>query len=508
MALLEFLNTYQLNKLTITRPSGNEVEKSARRIERLADGLDGVSVKPTNDVLDSVINQLRSNQVLLKKELKLMAFGGLEHFEKISDGENLLENFFKLLSSAGSRIIFKSLLLGYFRVSHEDFPFIAKKVRNFLSKNIDSLPERWLIKVKKYDLLGVDVGRILANQIIHNLSEDVFSILEDSGLKKGILISGGFIHQVFKQTCIEISKEHHLNNLNRFFELLDENYVGEPQLPLVQTHSGDISAITHALLNPYINETPDPAVKNRIENFLLDRFEDPRINVRRWNRVDEKYRTVLSRWLTKESFELLMKVLTSSNDTSQWAARSKFWSFYIDNELVTDAWVAFGPDAFSKANTLVKNGTIKSRGAYAQLEKSNIELIHSVIFMKIGDLVISEWTHDGKVRIYKAGNQRVPKFYLNRYSPQNLRSDVAPDYKKIHLGYWQNDVEDYIYNETGIKGPFKSKYSRKYQPETSDSLGELGQATCSSCGTATQKRWLTVPEGKCMSCVGNKVRTR
>jgi len=508
MALLEYLNTYQLNKLLITRPIANELEKSSRRIERLADGLDEISVKPSNDVLDSVINQLRSNLTLPKKELKLMASGGLEHFEKLSDGEKLLEKFFTSLSSAGSILVFKSLLLGYLRISHEDFPVIANKVRKFLYRNMESLPERWLIKVKKYDLLGEDVGRTLSNQIIHNKSDDVLSILDDSGLKKGILISGGFINQVFKQACIEVSKGHHLDNLNRFFELLEENCSGEPQLPFVQSQSGDISAITHALLNPYLNEMPDPAVKDRIENFLLDRFQDPRINVRRWNRVDEKYRAVLSRWLTKESFELLMKVLKSSNETSQWAARSKFWGFYIDHELVTDAWVAFGPDAFSKANTLVQNGTIKSRGAYAQLEVSNIQPIHSVILMRIGNLVISEWTHDGKVRIYKSGNQRAPKLYLNEYSPPNLRSDIAPEYKKIHKGNWQAEVEEHIYQETGIKGPIKTRNTRGTQREGSNSLDTVAQATCSSCGTLTQKRWLTDPDGKCMSCAGNQVRRR
>jgi hypothetical protein len=507
MALLEYLNKFQLNKMVVARPSLNGMEKSAKKIEKQAEGLDEVNIKPSQAVIDLVIQQLRGNLVLERKSLKLMASGGLEYFEKLPDGDKLFQQFLKSILNAGSTLVFKSLLLGYLRISHDEFPLISNGVRKFLIKNIENIPDRWLLKVKKYEFLGEDVGRNLSNQLLLNQNETIDEILKDSGLNRGFMISGGFVKQVFKRTCEEVSKGHRLDTLNRFFELLEENCVGEPQFPFVQKKSGDITAITQALLNPYLNEIPDTAVKERIENFLLDRFQDPRVNASRWNRVDERYRAVLSRWLTKESFELLMKVLSKTNEKKQWVDRSKFWGFYIDNDLVSDAWVAFGPDAFSLANSMVENGTLKSKGAYAKLEKSNIESIHSVIFMKIGDLTISEWTHDGKVRIYSSSNSRAPKFYLSRYSPPSLRSDHTPDYRKSHLGYWQGDVEEYIYQQTGIKGPNKSRGTRKSKNASTNSLDTLGQASCNSCGAITQERWLT-PDGKCMSCAGNKVRTR
>ena len=47
MALLEYLNKFQLNKMVVNRPSINAMEKSARKIEKQAEGLDEVNIKPS-----------------------------------------------------------------------------------------------------------------------------------------------------------------------------------------------------------------------------------------------------------------------------------------------------------------------------------------------------------------------------------------------------------------------------------------------------------------------------
>lgn len=505
MSLLHYLEKFDPSRLVVSRPTTASLDKVSRRIERQAEGLDEKDIQPTKDVLDQVISQLRNKSELTRKSLKLMAAGGLDHFNSLPDGDTLLQRFLNGVMESSSTLVFKSLLLGYLRISHENYPLIAKTIRKFLQKNIESLPERWALKVKKYDLLGEDVGEDLAKQLIHKSDVDIFDVLEDSGIKRGILIAGGFSQEVFKKVCDEISANHTASNLSRFFQLLDEGTEGDPELPFANSLSGDISSITYALLNPYLDIMPDDGVKDRIENFLLGRFEDPRINARRWSRVDEKYRAVLSRWLTRRSFELIMDVLSSSNDTHQWAARSKFWGYYIDNQFVSDAWVAFGPDAFYQANMLVQNGTIKSRGAFAQLDPSNIQPIHSVIFMKIGDLIISEWTHDGKVRFYKSGNPKAPKFYASRYSPNSIRNDIGTDFYKSHLGYWQIDIDNYIYKHTGIRRSTEKLDQvmlKKEAPKLS-----IGKAVCRTCGVVTQDRLLT-PKGECMVCAGNKVRKR
>jgi hypothetical protein len=118
--------------------------------------------------------------------------------------------------------------------------------------------------------------------------------------------------------------------------------------------------------------------------------------------------------------------------------------------------------------------------------------------MKIGDLVISEWTHDGKIRIYHADNEKKQQFYKSTYMPSNLRSDEAPNFFKSHLGNWQLDIENYIYRATGI---------RRNQINHTQTLNFPAQASCVLCGEFTQERWLN-SDGICTSCNGNQVRRR
>lgn len=87
------------------------------------------------------------------------------------------------------------------------------------------------------------------------------------------------------------------------------------------------------------------------------------------------------------------------------------------------------------------------------LEHSQIQGHHSVLFMKLGDLTISEWTHDGKVRFYRSRNNSKPELYKLRYDPEVLRRDSRADHFKVHRGYWQWDVAEYIRDITGFRNP-------------------------------------------------------
>jgi len=146
-----------------------------------------------------------------------------------------------------------------------------------------------------------------------------------------------------------------------------------------------------------------------------------------------------------------MEVLNSSNQSLQWRTRENFWRNFIERDFVREAWIAFGPDAYRQAQKLIKSGQLRSRGAFGILENSQIQGHHSVLIMRIGDLTISEWTHDGKVRFYRSRNSAKPDFYKLRYDPEVLRRDSKADHFKVHLGAWQYDVAEYIYQITGLK---------------------------------------------------------
>jgi hypothetical protein len=68
--------------------------------------------------------------------------------------------------------------------------------------------------------------------------------------------------------------------------------------------------------------------------------------------------------------------------------------------------------------------------------------------MKIGDIVIAEWSHNGKFRLWRNSNKDKPDFYEPSYTGIALR-DKSDD-EVIHLGNWVPRVEGKIKNETGI----------------------------------------------------------
>ena len=507
MSLLEELSRFNFSTLKISRLSGGNLERVARDLEKQAEGLDQKLLEPPREIIEEVVQMLRRDvEEIPRKSLKLVAAGGIDQLSAEVDGQNLVEKFLKVVTDSGSSILMKSLLLGYLRISHQNL-LVVSILRQVLNKHKNSLPSRWIERVNRFDLLMEPTGLTLANQILFNSELSPSKIFEDAGIKRGLVLSGGFSTTVFSCIVDELSRKHDKNKLARFLELAEEkNIDGQYFYPFTSPNIGNIAEVCNALLNPYLTQSPDEGIKTQIENFLLERFEDPRVNRRRWSKVAAEHSAVLSRWLTQQSFELLMKVLKRSNNTGQWKERAVFWGHYLDNEFVSDAWIVLGPDANYYAEKLIEEGEIKSKSSYGVLSAASyspVQAIHSVILLKIGELVVSEWTHEGKVRFYRTSNPKKQVFYKESYSSANLRSDDAPDYFKRHQGNWQLDVENYIYQVTGIPGPSRGRVRRSQGVD-----GNLtGQARCAKCNTLTQERWLNT-FGFCSDCAGGKIRNR
>lgn len=275
-------------------------------------------------------------------------------------------------------------------------------------------------------------------------------IFEAAGLKRGVLLGGGFAFNAFVEMCREISKGHAADRLERFFSMLpDPAFTTDDDRKLLCVNA--VSHVAKALLTPYLQTEPDEATKLRIIDALIRLYGDPRLHPGTWANVDQDLLGVMYRWLTEESFELLMEVLNSSNQSVQWKTREKFWRRYIKKGFIKEAWVAFGPDAKRQAEKLIRSQKLRSKGSFGVLQQSQIQGHHSVLFMRIGDLTISEWTHDGKVRFYRSNNKSKPTLYRLRYDPEVIRRDGNTDHLKVHLGYWEQDVASYIRDVTGLR---------------------------------------------------------
>lgn len=155
-------------------------------------------------------------------------------------------------------------------------------------------------------------------------------------------------------------------------------------------------------------------------------------------------------WLVEKTmedfFSLLSHVAKTQADADiHWKYRRRFWNAYLQKGYIDEAWVALGPNAYEQAPDFVKGAN-----HYARLRGVNSR--HSVLIMKIGELVITEWSHSGSYRIWNF-SRNAPEFYKNTY----VRSDIIEncDHSGSHhgntTGKWQEKVALYIKQRTGIK---------------------------------------------------------
>ncbi|WP_295883935.1 EH signature domain-containing protein [uncultured Thiohalocapsa sp.] len=212
----------------------------------------------------------------------------------------------------------------------------------------------------------------------------------------------------------------------------------------------DRFALVNGLLLPFAEGSPGPAVAEPIKAFMLDMLGDPRLTGT-WNGADPRARQVMLGWMvtqTLEDFFRLLEYAANSDATARrhWAARKTFWSRYLRAGVIADAWVALGPVARIEARDMLSG----SGQTYAVLKPGyNVQKNHSAIVMRIGNLVITEWSHSGSFRAWRSDAPACPRLYQDTYTRRELVTN--PVHELAHYSGWQSRVADLIYDETGIR---------------------------------------------------------
>ena len=174
-----------------------------------------------------------------------------------------------------------------------------------------------------------------------------------------------------------------------------------------------------------------------------------------WRFVDEKSIKLVFRWLIGESLEQFFSIIDSMALEHQWKYRKAFWKAYYDKGVLDEAWVAFGPGAILHARRLF--GANFSAGELEGATQSN----QSVLIIKIKDLVLAEWSHNGKCRAWKSNDKFSPATYKSKYYGSSLRTSSMKIVKTLQQDgishqqsenyHWQRRLAEFIYDETGIR---------------------------------------------------------
>lgn len=497
MSLHDVIRRFDPSTLIIRMSPSHDMHEALRKLERLSDGLDEFILQPTPAILETTVDALKNGELPPRRITKQMAMGGIPELSRTKNGQVWISRFLELIQQASSSVLTRCLLIGYLRMVEKN-DHISGLMRDYLKRNEDLIPQQWQKRITQYDLLGENIGHQVATAIISKNDMDPHLVMSDAGLR-GILESCSFSEFVFKSICENLSRGHTDEILTRFWRWV------RPQNDQHILFRKSLCLYAIALLTPYLNLAPPDNIKFAIRDFLLVTFKDPRVDRSSWRVVPEDLRNIFNRWLTQQSFELLIEIVRESNDTTQWQEREKFWTPYIEAGFITDAWVVLGSHGARVAAKLVKRGDLKSNAVYGLLRSGDVDSAHSMILLKIGNWLISEWTHSGKLRFYNnLTNKNSPKLYERFYHASAIRVDSATDNFITHHSGWQQIARQFLANNVGVRVTKSIKRVGSGELSTHKS----GQKEpCIACGALWAPIMLDA-NGKCRDCNAIGFKTR
>jgi hypothetical protein len=362
----------------------------------------------------------------------------------LASDPHFLNQYLDALRSIRSRMAIKRLIHSYclhFDPTHAGIRQIAR----FLEEAVSTVHTRWkwLEISRQYRFFDPTQAPSQLEKLTVGAAHPRTE-LEKVGLT-GQLSASGLSAHIFMRALKTIEKK---------LEMRSEIEDVERAIAWVEADDGVMyfrayrGALASALLLPFLNRDPAPNIRQRIQSYLLEGMSDPRIDRGAWLGTDESACSVMIRWLAQATLEQFLKVVDHVAPKHQWDYRRRFWNAYIKKGMVANAWVAFGSNGAQVARQIAETTADELMRRFAMLV--GVSSNHAVLLLSIGDLVIADWSHSGRLRIWRSGNDAAPKFSRPSYAAKDLRT--GSDFDVVHNppDSWQRRAEDYIRRHTGI----------------------------------------------------------
>ena len=369
------------------------------------------------------------------------------------DKKEQFNNYINTLIDKNKQLLLKrvisELLYSYPKTSPDLFNRLSL-IYNALDKNKRS--NQILHQANKtFKILEKEGSFIIAKEIL-NLNNNIDDLLQGLWIKERHL-SNGIGNDILKHLCTltkpYIEKQDH-TILNRFLNyLISNNKSNEP----IKRYN-DIKPIVSTLLLPFENKNPQTIFEKTITLFLDKNIGDPRFHSEKWIAL-LKEKDIFLKWkigsTIKDFFALLDFTAVKDSDAKRmWRYRKEFINSYLKEGYIKAAWIVLGKEADRHKEKFLKHKTHQ----YGILTQGG-NAMHSVLLLKIGNLTLSEWNYNGKVRIWKGGNKYAPKFYKEDYFREELtkKSNKEIIHHHADIYRWQQKLSDYIKKYTGILCP-------------------------------------------------------
>jgi hypothetical protein len=197
-----------------------------------------------------------------------------------------------------------------------------------------------------------------------------------------------------------------------------------------------------AAIEPFGDTMPGKDLRDRFLSFALNLLGDPRVNALRWQGCLGA-RDIACRWLTEQSLRQFFEVVGRVAKPEHWNYRHAFWNALYEKNYIHDAWVVFDRYGAAEARRMFQ-GEI----SFATFNET-VQQGHAVLLLRIGSLIIAEWSHTGSCRVWDTSTgESGPQLYKNRYSKFELQAQDNPEGVFRHSNptayLWQRRIAEYL----------------------------------------------------------------
>ena len=374
---------------------------------------------------------------------------------------HFLAHYFEVLKERASQPAIVSLatvFLYYYPEEKLYFDIIRREIVTLLNLAAGPKVRRLRENNQQYGFFWQAGPQELGGMLL--ASREPSGLLETAGLT-GNLGERGFALSAVRQMLAQLRErlgqdtelEKHLPVVLDFLGGVDGAPRPKLRYPVLRVEIAD------ALLLPFCMNSPNIETRSQIEKFLLTYYEDPRIRRGHWQGVDDAALQVVQHWLVDSTLEDFFRVVTQGTVADRdadrmWPYREAFWRAYLRKGAVSEAWVVLGDEITRRSRSFLEG----REDSYGTLQRGNgVKPTHAVLILRIGGLLISEWSHSGKFRVWQEDNRDAPRLYRSMYRKGGLIKN--PQFEGVHYGAsngsWQGKLATYIRERTGITLNYK-----------------------------------------------------
>lgn len=307
-----------------------------------------------------------------------------------------------------------------FRTDDRTIAAAGHAIDSILRRADDARLDLWRQARRDFDLFDAGAGpRRLATALVSG-SKSVRDTLAHAGLDDPLRAAGGYMRATIRALLDVIPKA--MRGKAAMVELeraLDALVTPEG----LRFGSGLRGEIGQALLRPWLDSgrVPDAKMRDAVREFLLKHLGDPRLRPPNWASVGEQGTSLVRSWLARASLKAFFNLISDHALDSQWRFREAFWTAYLDNGAISDAWLVLASQVHRTARSIRDLS-----GSYGLLEGGRISGDHTVLLLRIGNLVLCEWSHNGKLRAWPTDWKNAPQLYRARYTREDLTGKCLP----------------------------------------------------------------------------------